>query len=205
MTAAAIPPPPLLEVKGLHMHFPITEGIALPRTVGVVKAVDGVSFTIEAGETLALVGESGCGKTTLGRLVLRLTEPTGGMVRFRLTKTRVPMMLCDEISRSGATGTMTSKAPNRSSSLRPSTSPLANVSTPHRCRDLGNIHRCRSTSSSASDQTVDLIYLPGPHAAATPLFFGTGCSSYLSNSHFPARRSRISSSSPLVRTEQMTH
>jgi oligopeptide transport system ATP-binding protein len=64
------------------MHFPITEGIALPRTVGVVKAVDGVDFTINRGETLGLVGESGCGKTTTGRCILRLEQPTSGEIRY---------------------------------------------------------------------------------------------------------------------------
>src|SRR5262249_52891667 len=63
---------PLLEVRGLAMHFPVTEGVALGRKVGEVKAVDGVDFTIERGETLGLVGESGCGKTTTGRCILRL-------------------------------------------------------------------------------------------------------------------------------------
>jgi oligopeptide transport system ATP-binding protein len=74
--------PPLLEVKGLRKHFPITEGIALQRTVGVVKAVDGVDFTIRRGETLGLVGESGCGKTTTGRCIVRLEQPTAGEIRF---------------------------------------------------------------------------------------------------------------------------
>ncbi len=72
---------PLLEVTGLAKHFPIHQGL-LQRTVGHVRAVDGVSFTIERGSTLALVGESGCGKTTTGRLVLRLIEPTAGTVAF---------------------------------------------------------------------------------------------------------------------------
>ena len=83
MTAAVTPARPLLEVKGLRMHFPITEGIALlPRTVGMVKAVDGVDFTINRGETLGLVGESGCGKTTTGRCILRLEQPTAGEIRY---------------------------------------------------------------------------------------------------------------------------
>jgi len=73
---------PLLEVRGLAMHFPITEGIALSRRVGEVKAVDGVDFTIERGETLGLVGESGCGKTTTGRCILRLERPTAGEILF---------------------------------------------------------------------------------------------------------------------------
>jgi peptide/nickel transport system ATP-binding protein len=71
----------LLEVRDLKKHFPITGGL-FRRTVGYVKAVDGVSFYIRKGETLGLVGESGCGKTTTGRTVLRLLEPTDGDVVF---------------------------------------------------------------------------------------------------------------------------
>ncbi len=71
----------LLEVKGLKKYFPIKKGI-FSRTVGYVKAVDDVSFTIRRGETLGLVGESGCGKTTAGRSILRLIEPTAGSVKF---------------------------------------------------------------------------------------------------------------------------
>jgi peptide/nickel transport system ATP-binding protein len=70
---------PVLEVRDLAVHFPIRKGL-LKRTVGQVKAVDGVSFQVAAGETLALVGESGCGKTTLARAILRLIEPTAGQV-----------------------------------------------------------------------------------------------------------------------------
>ncbi|MBV9832778.1 MAG: ABC transporter ATP-binding protein [Alphaproteobacteria bacterium] len=64
------------------MHFPISEGIVLSRKVGDVKAVDGVDFTIARGETLGLVGESGCGKTTTGRCILRLEKPTAGQILF---------------------------------------------------------------------------------------------------------------------------
>lgn len=67
----------ILEVKKLVKYFPIKSGI-LQRTVGQVKAVDGVSFSIKKGETFGLVGESGCGKTTIGRTIIRLTEPTSG-------------------------------------------------------------------------------------------------------------------------------
>ena len=74
--------PPLLEVRGLAMHFPISEGIVLSRKVGDVKAVDGVDFSIARGETLGLVGESGCGKTTTGRCILRLEKPTAGEILF---------------------------------------------------------------------------------------------------------------------------
>ena len=73
---------PLLEVKGLRMHFPITEGIVTRRLVGEVKAVDGVDFAVQRGETLGLVGESGCGKTTTGRCILRLEKPTAGSIVY---------------------------------------------------------------------------------------------------------------------------
>ena len=72
---------PLLEVQGLTKHFPVRRG-AFGLVSGHVRAVDGVDLHVDAGETLAIVGESGCGKSTAGRLVLRLLEPTGGGVRF---------------------------------------------------------------------------------------------------------------------------
>jgi oligopeptide transport system ATP-binding protein len=71
----------LLEVKGLKKYFPIKRGV-FSKTVGYVKAVDDVSFSIKRGETLGLVGESGCGKTTTGRAILRLIEPTAGSIKF---------------------------------------------------------------------------------------------------------------------------
>jgi oligopeptide transport system ATP-binding protein len=71
----------LLDVQGLKKYFPIKRGV-FSKTIGYVKAVDDVSFQIKKGETLGLVGESGCGKTTIGRSILRLIEPTGGKVIF---------------------------------------------------------------------------------------------------------------------------
>lgn len=79
MTAAANP---LLEVKGLRMHFPVTEGVLRRRRIGEIKAVDGIDFAIARGDTLGLVGESGCGKTTTGRCILRLERPTGGAILY---------------------------------------------------------------------------------------------------------------------------
>ena len=75
------PAPPLLSVRGLTKHFPVKGGL-FKRTVGVVQAVDAVSFDVAPGETLGIVGESGCGKSTTGRLLMRLTEPDSGEVDF---------------------------------------------------------------------------------------------------------------------------
>src|SRR5246127_3024198 len=72
----------LVEVKHLKMYFPVTSGVLVQRTVGYIKAVDDVSFVVRRGETLGLVGESGCGKTTTGRCILQLYRPTGGTVLF---------------------------------------------------------------------------------------------------------------------------
>jgi oligopeptide transport system ATP-binding protein len=73
---------PLLQVRGLRMHFPVTEGMIARRHIGDVKAVDGVDLSIGRGETLGLVGESGCGKTTMGRCILRLEKPTAGEILY---------------------------------------------------------------------------------------------------------------------------
>ena len=76
----------LLSIKDLKMYFPITQGIIFQRRVGDIKAVDGLSFDIKRGETLGLVGESGCGKSTSGRAILQLYRPTAGSVKFENTE-----------------------------------------------------------------------------------------------------------------------
>ena len=72
----------LLAVTGLTKHFPVTRGIIFRRTVGLVRSVEDVSFSVAAGETLGIVGESGCGKTTTARMIVRLVEPTSGQIMF---------------------------------------------------------------------------------------------------------------------------
>jgi peptide/nickel transport system ATP-binding protein len=83
-----LPNKPVLEVNGLKKYFPVEKGL-LRRVVGHVKAVDDVSFTIAEGDTLGLVGESGCGKTTLGRCIVRALRPTEGEVRLRVEDDRI--------------------------------------------------------------------------------------------------------------------
>ena len=72
----------LIEVRQLKMYFPVTAGFLIQRKVADVKAVDGISFKIKHGETLGLVGESGCGKSTTGRAILQLHRPTEGHVKY---------------------------------------------------------------------------------------------------------------------------
>ena len=97
---------PVLQVDGLVKHFPVSRGLIRRKVVGLVRAVEDVSFEIARGETLALVGESGCGKSTTGRLVLRLMDPTGGSVRSRArksqTSTRTSCAACAGTCRSSS-------------------------------------------------------------------------------------------------------
>jgi oligopeptide transport system ATP-binding protein len=83
MDTQQAPNDPILEIRNLKKYFYVTSGVVFSKVVGVIKAVDDASFSIRRGETLGLVGESGCGKTTLGRCLLRLEAPTSGQVLFQ--------------------------------------------------------------------------------------------------------------------------
>ncbi|MFE7610696.1 ABC transporter ATP-binding protein [Streptomyces celluloflavus] len=80
---AAGPREPILEVRDLVKHYPLTRGVVFRKQVGAVRAVDGVSFTLHEGETLGIVGESGCGKSTVARLLVGLERPTAGRIRYQ--------------------------------------------------------------------------------------------------------------------------
>jgi ABC-type glutathione transport system ATPase component len=74
--------PPLLEIEGLTKHFPVTTAVFPRKRVALVKAVDGIDFAVDAGKTLGIIGESGCGKTTTSKLILLQESPTAGAIRF---------------------------------------------------------------------------------------------------------------------------
>src|SRR5436305_137876 len=89
---------PLIEVRDLIKHFPLTKGIIFQKQVGAVRAVDGVSFDVMEGETIGLVGESGCGKSTTARLITRLLEPTDGTIVYIAHDLSVVRHVCDRIA-----------------------------------------------------------------------------------------------------------
>jgi peptide/nickel transport system ATP-binding protein len=167
---------PLLSVTGLTVHFPIKRGLVIDRTVGHVRAVDGVDLQVRRGQTYGLVGESGCGKSTLGRAILRLEEPTGGQVLFdgedvralrpeplRLMRRRMQMIFQDPLS-----------------SLDPRQSVESLLTEPLTVHGLSDADReefgadsARSHAAKASAM-LDLVGLPGSALAKYPHEFSGG-------------------------------
>jgi len=154
----------LLEVRGLKVHFPIKKGIVLDRTVGHVRAVDGVDLSVEKGRTIGVVGESGCGKSTLGRAVLRLEPLTAGSVVFdgtdlatlggkdlRAMRRRMQMVFQDPLA-----------------SLDPRQSVSSVLSEPLRTHDVKGSHDQRVR------ELLDLVGLPASAANRYPHEFSGG-------------------------------
>jgi peptide/nickel transport system ATP-binding protein len=146
----------LLEVKGLKVHFPITHGILFERKVGAVHAVDGVDLSIERGETLGLVGESGCGKSTVSKAILRLVEPTEGSVSF--DGTDVTTLKGEELRRLRRRMQMIFQDPF--SSLDPRQSVGSILAEPMRT------HRIQEDSRSLDARVAELLEVVGLPAEA---------------------------------------
>jgi len=154
----------LLSIRGLKVHFPIKSGIVVDRQVGSVKAVDGVDLDVPRGSTVGLVGESGCGKTTLGRAVLRLIEPTAGTVSFdgidiagladedmRRMRRRMQMIFQDPMA-----------------SLDPRQSVESVLTEPRRA------HGIEGGQSKGVSELLDLVGLPASAASRYPHEFSGG-------------------------------
>jgi peptide/nickel transport system ATP-binding protein len=155
--SAAAPPslsteqPSLLELRQLQVHFPIRKGM-LQRVVDYVRAVDGVDLTIPAGQILALVGESGCGKTTLGRAILRLVEPTGGQVYY--AGTDLTALRHGELRRYRRDLQIIFQDPM--SSLNPRFSIAATLTEPMAVHNIGDSHEERLERAVAVLERVQL-------------------------------------------------
>jgi peptide/nickel transport system ATP-binding protein len=157
----------LLEVRGLEVHFPITEGVLFERKVGAVQAVDGVDLEIERGETLGLVGESGCGKSTVSKAILRLVEPTGGRVSF--DGKDVTGMGGEELRRLRRRMQMIFQDPY--SSLDPRQSVASILSEPIRTHDLA---RDGASVDARVRELLEVVGLPAEAAARFPHEFSGG-------------------------------
>jgi peptide/nickel transport system ATP-binding protein len=150
----------LLEVRGLKVHFPITQGVLFERKVGAVHAVDGVDLDIEQGETLGLVGDSGCGKSTVSKAILRLVEPTEGTVRF--DGTEVTGLKEEEMRRLRRRMQMIFQDPF--SSLDPRQSVASILAEPIRT------HGIRENGKSVQDRVAELLEVVGLPAEAGARF-----------------------------------
>ncbi len=157
----------LLEVRGLEVHFPIRDGILFDRPVGAVKAVDGVDLDVVRGTTFGLVGESGCGKSTLGRAILRLVEPTAGVVTLdgvdvaslkgealRTARRRMQMVFQDPMS-----------------SLDPRQSIQSIISEPLRAHGLGGD---KAALQARVRELLDIVGLPSNAGSRYPHEFSGG-------------------------------
>ncbi|WP_100447659.1 ABC transporter ATP-binding protein [Glycomyces xiaoerkulensis] len=156
----------LLSVEDLVVHFPIRRGLVVERTVGHVRAVDGVSLGIAAGRTYGLVGESGCGKTTFGRAVLRLEEPTGG--RVRLDGTEVTGLRSDRLRRFRSRMQMVFQDPLGSLNPRHNVDML--LAEPLKVHGVGS----RSEQRRLAIETLDAVGLPSSVLERYPHEFSGG-------------------------------
>src|SRR6266540_3904980 len=141
----------LVQVRDLKMYFPVTKGIIFQRQVGAVKAVDGVSFTIKQGETLGLVGESGCGKSTTGRAILQLHRPTAGEVWFQ--GTNLVKLKGEELRRMRRKVQMIFQDPYASLNPRMTVGDI--IGEPIR------VHNLRRTRKDVRDRVQELLALVG--------------------------------------------
>jgi oligopeptide transport system ATP-binding protein len=141
----------LVQVTDLKVYFPVTRGIIFQRQVGAVKAVDGISFSIKKGETLGLVGESGCGKSTTGRAVLQLNRPTSGSVKFRGTE--LTTLKGEEMRRMRRHIQMIFQDPYASLNPRMTVGDI--IGEPIR------IHKLRNTNKEVRERVQELLQLVG--------------------------------------------
>jgi oligopeptide transport system ATP-binding protein len=158
---ASVPDDVLVSIRGLKKYFPVTEGALIPRTVAHVKAVDGVSFDIRRGETLGLVGESGCGKTTTGRCILQLERPTAGDILFD----GVNLTTLDRKSMSGLRRRIQVIFQDPYSSLNPRMKVGEIIGEPIR---VHNIEPDRQARQSRVRQLLDVCGLPQKFADRYP-------------------------------------
>jgi ABC-type oligopeptide transport system ATPase subunit len=158
---------PLVEVRDLVKHFPVTRGIVWKRKIGAVRAVDGVSFEVMRGETLGIVGETGCGKSTTARLVMRLLEPTSGSVHF--DGRDITHFKGDELKAIRREMQMVFQDPY--SSLNPRRTAGAIVGEPFAIHGL---HRDRAERKSAVRELLDTVGLNPEHYNRYPHEFSGG-------------------------------